>query len=79
MGWASADIEKDELKSKLKARENSTIEQREITEALEKEIFRLRSRIAELMNAVMEFGDEELLDEIETIITDGDQGNQTVR
>jgi len=76
MGWASADIEKDELKSKLKAKENNTNEQKGKTEVLEKEIFRLRSRIAELMNAVMEYGDEELLDEIETIITDGDHGSQ---
>jgi len=69
MGWANADIERDEVKSQLRARDESTKGVKEKSEVLEKEIFRLRSRIAELMNAVMEYGDEDLLDDIETIIS----------
>jgi len=69
MGWANADIERDEVKSQLRAREESSKGVKEKAEILEKEIFRLRSRIAELMNAVMEYGDEDLLDDIESIIS----------
>jgi chromosome segregation ATPase len=69
MGWASADNERDEVKSKLKAKEEGTKGQQERMEIMEIEIFKLRSRMAELMNAVMEFGEMELLDQIESIIT----------
>jgi hypothetical protein len=69
MGWASADIEKEEAKTKLKAKEESTKGVQERMEIMEAEVVRLRTRIAELMNAVMEFGEMELLDKIENIIT----------
>jgi len=72
MGWANADIEKDEAKSQLRAREESSKGVKEKAEVLEKEIFRLRSRIAELMNAVMEYGDEDLLDDVEAIVSKKD-------
>ena len=41
----------------------------ERAEVMEAEVVRLRSRIAELINAVMEFGEMELLDQIEGIIS----------
>ncbi len=70
MGWMTSDKEKDDLKLQFEKREDLCIQQIEKIEALEKEVFKLRTKIAELMNAVMSYGDEELLDEFETIITE---------
>ena len=70
MGWASVEMERDDLKGKLKKREDNTKGVDERMGILEKEVFKLRNKIAELMNAVMQFGDMELLDEIERIITE---------
>lgn len=75
MGWASSDMERDEAKAKLKAKEEGTKGQAERMEILEKEVFRLRSRIAELMNAVMEYGETELLDQVEAVMTHGEEGD----
>ena len=69
MGWASADLERDDIKNKLKKKDESTKGVNERMEVLEKEVYKLRNKVAELMNAVMQFGDMELLDEIEMIIT----------
>lgn len=73
MGWATSDKEKDEVKAKLKDQEQTFRDQKQKNELMESEIFRLRSRMAELMNIVMEFGEMELLDKIEAVITEDGQ------
>ena len=73
MGWASSDKERDEVKAKLKDQEQNLKEHKQRNELMEGEVFRLRSRMAELMNIVMEFGEMELLDQIEAVITEDGQ------
>jgi len=47
--------------------DNNSLRQKRI-EKQEKEIFVLKARFGELMNSIMEFGDEDLLDRMEAII-----------
>lgn len=69
MGWATADIEKYNLMGSVKEHLEKIKSKEQRIEFLEIEMFRLKTQIAELINAIMEHGGASLLDRIEDIIT----------
>lgn len=69
MGWAAADIEKYNSITASKESLEKAKKSEERVDTLEIDIFKLKSRLAELVNAIMEFGGVELLDKVEDIVS----------
>jgi len=70
-GWAYAEEERYELANKIKNTSQITLgsEDSEKAEYLEFEVFKLKSKMAELLNVIMEFGGADLSDKVEAIMT----------
>lgn len=69
MGWAAADIEKYNAITASKESVEKAKKSEDRVDNLEIEIFKMKSRLAELLNAIMEFGGVELLDRVEDIVS----------
>ena len=68
MGWASADIERYNLMNIINENNDRMKTKEERVDFLETEVFSLKTRLAEVVNIIMEYGGVELLDKVEDIV-----------
>jgi len=68
-GWAYAEEERYELANKLKNNTSTVNASTDDAEYLEFEVFKLKSKLAEMLNMVMEYGTADLSDKVEAIMT----------
>ena len=61
-------VEKESLEKCFQDSEDNNNTRQKKLDKMEKEIFVLKARFGELMNSIMEYGDEDLLDRMEAII-----------
>ena len=61
-------VEKDSIDVILKESEDNNRLRQDRLDILEMQLFKLKAKFSELVNEVMEAGDEELLDQMEKII-----------
>ncbi len=61
-------LEKDNLELNQQEIEKSNLIQQERINDLEMEMFQLKAKLGEIVNSVMEIGDDELLDTLESIL-----------
>lgn len=69
MGWAAADLERYNLMNLIKEHQEQAKGKDDRIDYLEIELFKLKTELADLINNVMEFGSEELLDRVEEVVT----------
>jgi hypothetical protein len=69
MAWASSDLQRDNLLKKMAETEEIIKENEEKITDLETELFKVKSKLGDVINAAFEFGGSELMDKIEKILT----------
>lgn len=68
MGWASADIERYNLMGVIKENQDKMKSKEDRVDFLETQVFSMKTRLAEVVNTIMEYGGAELLDKVEDIV-----------
>lgn len=77
MSWAAVEVEKENMELCFKESEDNNRIRQERLELMEMELFKLKTRFGDLVNAAMESGDDQLLDKLENIISG--EGLETIR
>lgn len=68
MGWAAVELEKENLELCLRESEDNNRIRQDRLEAMEMDLFKLKTKFGDLVNAAMEIGNDDLLDKLENII-----------